>query len=195
MGIDMSVSIKSEDDVVVYLGKKFKSYYIKVYPQVDIIARNIMVSPDIDLLVIDENNKKTIGYEVKLLTYRKQWKRFNYEAIYRGIGQALLYRLYGIAEAFLVIAYHINDTIPKNGQTKLAKKIVDVSNSLIFTHADNFLGLCSLEIKLKQAGYKEIVPINKIYLDKPKDFDYRKNCILKNEFSYNKNLYKIIYET
>ena len=135
----MSVSIESEDDVIVYLGKKLRTYYKRVYPKVGIIARNIIVSPDIDLLVVDKTNKKTIGYEAKLLKYRKDWERFNYEPIYKGIGQALLYRLYGIDEAFLVIAYHINDTIPKNGQTKLAKKIVDVFNSLIFTHADNFL--------------------------------------------------------
>jgi len=191
----MSVSIKSEDDVVVYLGKKLKSHYIKVYPQVDIIARNIMVPPDIDLLVIDENNKKTIGYEVKLLTYRKQWKRFNYEAIYRGIGQALLYRIYGIDESYLMIAYHKDETIPVNGQTKINKKIIDVSNAILYTRLNNFLGLSSLKVELKYFMTIDYVKITKGILAKPDNFDYRKKCILNNQFTYNKKLYKKIYET
>ena len=190
----MSVSIESEDDVVIYLGKRFKRPLIEVFPKVNIIARNIMVSPDIDLLVIDRVNEKTIGYEVKLLRYRKNWKKFDYKPIYTGIGQALSYRLYGIDEAYLIITHHKNEAIPEIGQKKLSDKIKDIANSFIFTNINNFLGLSLLTIEPQLAYSKDIIQVKGVYLSKPEDFDYRRKCILKKEFSYNKHLYKKIFQ-
>jgi hypothetical protein len=64
--------LKSENDLVVYLGKKEKSYHVNVYPQAKVISRKVKVSPDIDLLKINTDSKEITGYEVKFLKYVKK---------------------------------------------------------------------------------------------------------------------------
>ena len=46
------------------------------------------ISPDIDFLKIDKVHKATVGYEFKLLRFRKGWDRINLMPIYTAIGSA-----------------------------------------------------------------------------------------------------------
>ena len=82
------IKIQSENDIVVFLANELKTNYQKVYPKVTKISRNIDVSPDVDLLVINSINNVTIGYETKLIKYNKGNKNYTYNEIYKGIGQA-----------------------------------------------------------------------------------------------------------
>lgn len=198
------MNITSEDDLLVYVGKKEGHYPNEVYPKVKIISRTIEVSPDIDLLNIAQvterigvktkTSKATIGYEVKLLKYRKDWRHFNYSQIYSGIGQTLLYLNYGIEKAYLVVGFE-TDSVPRPALDRLMNKLGEVKNLLVATNLTNWLGLRIVRLfKGTVNDDRHLVEYSTIryHVSKP-NFRFRQQCLINKEFSWNKKLYKRIY--
>jgi hypothetical protein len=66
-----------------------------VYPRVTDIDGN-KIWPDIDILQINEDRTRVIGYEIKLMKPSNKSASLNYEDFYTGIGQALLYLKNGL---------------------------------------------------------------------------------------------------
>jgi len=195
--MSLSLQVKNEDDLVVYIGKYMRSRNrnLEFYPKVKKISRNIAVTPDIDLLCIDRENQTTIGCEAKIVSYRRDWKRYVYDAIYRGIGQALLYNLYGIEKTHLVIAFFSNNDVPKTAIEKLKGKFYNVMRTFIGFNINYNLGL-----KIMLFTKTNVHLCNLIKLESNptfqinKDFIFRKACLLRGEFTWNKNLQTNIYD-
>jgi hypothetical protein len=86
----------------------------KRFCKVKKIAVRTLLS-EIDLIVIDPNNQKVIGYEFKFLHDVKTPSN-NYKAIYSGFGQALLYFYFGVDQSYLCIG--ISEKLPKYERIK-----------------------------------------------------------------------------
>jgi len=91
------------------------------------------ISPDIDLLDINEHQQIAFergivtGYEVKLLKYRKNWKRVDFSPIYKGIGQVLSYFQFGVDKSILVLG--MSNDIPKESVSSTMNMIESVIES------------------------------------------------------------------
>jgi len=201
-------SINDEDDLIVFLANILNERHQRVYAKVKIISRNIEVTPDIDVLNIT-SSENTIGYETKVIKYHKTNKRYIYQEIYKGIGQALLYLNYGIDKAYLVMAYQNNYEIPLEKRQILEKKINDVLNSVTGLGLSKYLGLDIIEIFPTHLAYHNVLEIDdKMVIEKdsskfaqglkagrrmirlPESFHLCKQCLLSNQFSYSKLLSK-----
>jgi hypothetical protein len=126
----------NEDDFQGFLLKNYRRNFLRnIYPKVTKIA-GVNLTPDIDVLGIDFNNKWIAGYEFKVLN--KKTKDANYSQIYSGIGQALLCLNYGVDYAYLVLG------IPKTSNIDVYfQKIKSVCNLIEFiakstNHFDRF---------------------------------------------------------
>ena len=99
------MNILNEDDLLYMLYKERRKNNFKVYPKVSEIPRGKknMILPDIDLLEIDANRSKVMGYEVKVLKYRKTSNNFPLGGFYKGLGQVLCYFQHGVEWAYLVL--------------------------------------------------------------------------------------------
>jgi hypothetical protein len=186
--------LKSENDLVVYLGKKEKSYHVNVYPQVKVIARKVKISPDIDLLKINTDSKEITGYEVKFLKYVKNWKRHNYFRIYEGIGESLCYFNYGVDKVYLIIGVD-NTSVPYEYQKNVYEKLSnDIQTVFILLNLNNYLGLDVVEQKSDKLIHRfPMVTIKQKFPPFTDDIKFRKQTLFNGEFSWNKNLYKRIY--
>jgi len=167
------------------------------------MSRKIEVSPDIDLLIIGEvreqfgmrfrTRKETIGYETKLLTYRKNWNRFDYRSVYQGLGESLLYFNYGLEKVFLVMGFDTN-SVPEEHWTKLIDKITEIGKMLIYEKLDRYLGLRIIQL-LNGSVWSDTrsLSIKGRYHSSDKDFRFRRQCLIDGEFSYSHKLYDKIY--
>lgn len=97
-----SKKISTEDDLLAHYMQNYVERNECFFPKVHTIS-TLPISPDIDLLFINKELELVVGYEFKLLKYREGWKRVNYNPIYAGIGEALLYFKYGIDKCYLVL--------------------------------------------------------------------------------------------
>jgi len=107
--------IRSELDIARQLITRWDVGHIgDWYVGVSLIARDLKVSPDIDLLRVYTNQYRpedstAIGIELKMLKPRKfgenTW-RIPMSPFYQGIGQVLTYFEHGIDRAALVIGFH-----------------------------------------------------------------------------------------
>jgi hypothetical protein len=86
----------------------------KNFPKVSVIGRNKKIHPDIDIFQIkdkDQSSKRLIGLEVKVIKIieeKRKKKGWNWEEIYKGIGQALLYLQFGLDQCGLILGFHEN---------------------------------------------------------------------------------------
>jgi len=86
------------------------------YFGVNLISRDMKVSPDIDLLKVYVNQFRpqentTTGFELKLLKARKYGKatwRIDLDRFYQGLGQVLTYFEHGLDKAALIVGFHEN---------------------------------------------------------------------------------------
>jgi len=91
------------------------------------------ISPDMDLLDVNEHQQigsergVITGYEVKLLKYRKNWKRVDFSPIYKGIGQALSYFQFGVDKSILVLG--MSNDIPRESVSSTTNMIEIVIES------------------------------------------------------------------
>ena len=93
-----------------FLRTVLKNMPYEVYPKVTAIGGQ-KINPDIDILQIKRtsgNRYEIIGYELKLIKFDKRSKGLSWNALYTGIGQALLYLKNGVHRAFLLIGFHKN---------------------------------------------------------------------------------------
>lgn len=192
-GNQISIKINSEDDLVVFLGKKFKTSTKLVYPKVDILSRSTKISPDIDLLIIDSDNNKIIGYETKLLRYIEKWRRYDYNSIYMGIGEALLYFQYGIDQVYLCIAVELYDSVLKEHKEHILKKLKSLKDSFNFSMLNNIIGIDIMELHSTRYYYKNLFSIERGLCKLPKSHERNKKLLLEKEFHYEKKAYKKIY--
>jgi hypothetical protein len=114
--------------VVTVSKKRQNSIYGELYPKVTAIPRGNRISPDIDLLSVNENaqppNAKISGWEVKLLRYRKTENDIPLDPFYSGLGQALCYFQHGIDRVLLVLGCY---GAPKDQENKLLEKLTKVA--------------------------------------------------------------------
>lgn len=101
-----SKKISTEDDLLAHYLKNYikKKDRFRFFPKVHTIS-TLRISPDIDLLQLSLSLNLVIGYEFKVLKYYEHWKRkkVNYNPMYAGIGEALLYFQHGIDKCYLVL--------------------------------------------------------------------------------------------
>ena len=195
------MEIKDEDDLKVYLGRMEKSYLVDVYPEVKLVARKIQVTPDIDLLKIDSSHNIITGYETKYLKFHGGWKRFSYEVIYQGLGQALLYLNYGIEDIYLVIAYETAD-VTVEAIKKLLMKFGDLRRSLLITRLASFLGLRTIKLengivredkdclRIRKDTFLELTKLPNYVI---KNRVFIRACFFEGEFNWNNKLYNNIH--
>ena len=112
-----ATQVFSEGDLLAYLMENWRiGKFAKVYG-----ISTLTISPDIDLLDVNESQKIVTGYEIKLLKYRKDWKRVNLGLMYKGIGQALSYFHFGVDKSYLILG--ISKDIPSRSVLLTMKKI------------------------------------------------------------------------
>ena len=103
---------------------------IEVYPKVSAIAGK-KIRPDIDLLEIkreSQNKFKVIGYELKLIKFKKENKALSWYSFYQGLGQALLSLTHGIHRGILLIGFHRN--VPDD-------KLIDEFHDMLWEGREN----------------------------------------------------------
>lgn len=110
-----SKKISTEDDLLAHYLKNFTNVKEWHFPKVHTIS-TLSITPDIDLLFINKRLNLVVGYEFKVLKYYKNWKRVNYNPMYSGIGEALLYFQHGIDKCYLVL-----------GLTDMPSDLIDVT--------------------------------------------------------------------
>ena len=94
-GYFTGLEINNENDILVFLANALMDDHQNVYTKVDRISHDIDVSPDIDLLSMNNYSKRTTGYETKYINYSTKMDRYIYHPIYSGIGQAMMHYNYG----------------------------------------------------------------------------------------------------
>jgi hypothetical protein len=134
--------INDEDDLQGHLVKRYSSSFgpsLSRYPKITKIG-GIFVSPDIDLLHIDQKGKTLTGYEFKLLAFERATT--NYIRIREGLTEAIQYFQFGIDRAYLVLG--ISSRIP-NKTTGLVGarqlELIAIVRALVITHGFDCLGL------------------------------------------------------
>jgi hypothetical protein len=105
--------------------KRRNSIYGELYPKVTAIPRGNRISPDIDLLGIQQNvsplsNPITSAWEVKLLRYRASENDIPLDPFYAGLGQGLCYFQHGIDRVILSLGSY---GAPKEQETRLVEKL------------------------------------------------------------------------
>lgn len=191
--------ISNEDDLLAHL---MESYRLGEFAKVSRIS-TLSVSPEIDLLNVDETQKIAIGYEFKLLKYVKRWKRTSFYPLYSGIGQALLYLQHGINRTYLVVG--VSPDIPRDSVAPTIVKIEKVINlfrtlrnmptgyrypygreSIVPSYNFDCFGIMLwtpsddlLHTKLK--AERDYVPLKHI-----EDLKHKNICLLRREFKYDK---------
>jgi len=182
----------------------------------------LKISPDIDLLQVNEQKQigleqgVVIGYEVKLLKYRKNWKRVDFSSFYKGIGQAISYFQFGVDKSILVLG--MSNGIPAESVSSALSKIESIiesfstlrtldtrirkyfhdahketpmlegiKNMLSETHCGwNCFGI------IVWTGYDNLL-MTKMSAEQyfpiylNKKLTHRKECLLRKEFKYDKN--------
>jgi len=83
------------------------------YYAVRMIAKDLKVTPDIDLLRVYVNphypeENMVIAFELKMLKYHQGYRCIGLSPFYQGVGQVLTYFQHGIDRAMLVLGFHTN---------------------------------------------------------------------------------------
>lgn len=113
----MGNEIRDESNLQAYIMRKFRLGEFALVKHIS----TIKVSPEIDLLDVNENQKLVTGFEFKLLRYHRGWKKVNFYPLYQGIGQALSYFNFGVDKSYLVLG--LSRGIPKESLSRTMKKI------------------------------------------------------------------------
>jgi len=106
-----SNTILDERDLARLVMKKWRFGLGDYYYAVRMIAKDLKVTPDIDLLSVYVNayhpeQNTVIAFEFKILNYHQRYKRIMLTPFYHGLGQVLTYFQHGIDRAMLVLGFH-----------------------------------------------------------------------------------------
>jgi len=112
--------VTDEDQLLRYINTK---WHLGEFGKIYGISTN-KISPDIDLLRLEQSTRTVIGYEFKIINYHKAWKRANLTPIYTGIGQTLTYFNFGVDISNLVLG--ISPEMPEDVIPPLRKTIEEV---------------------------------------------------------------------
>lgn len=201
MGVELEepLEISNEDDLLAHLMAK---HNLGKFAKVTRIS-TLPVSPEIDLLNVDEKEKIVIGYELKLLKYNKRWKRVDFKHLYSGIGQALLYLQHGVNRSYLVLG--LSSSLPDNSVSSTTAKIEETANLFrmlrniptgyrylgrremtVATYGFDCFGIMLwtpsndfLETKLK--AEENYLPLKYV-----EDLKHKNRCLIRKEFMYDK---------
>lgn len=159
---------------------------IDVYPKVSAIAGK-KINPDIDVLKIEkvsQNQYRLVGYELKLIKFNRNSKGLSWNALYQGIGQALLYLLNGVHRVVLVLGFHKN--IPNDEMIEKFRDLFWNRKELLNRILGNYV---SLDIYLYERG--SISPIIKSRYDfysSDSETKFFSEALLQRRFTFNKKL-------
>jgi len=152
--------IDSELELARLLTARFNIGSGKCYFCVNRIAKDLNVSPDIDLLRVYINEYRpeestTTGFELKVLKPRKyagdHW-RINLDPFYQGLGQVLTYFEHGVDRAALVVGFH-RDCSQHPDEAEDAERLLKAHCA--FLQATAFMHLPYLEIYSLRDGELE----------------------------------------
>lgn len=193
------LEISSEDDLLAHLMEK---HGLGQFAKVTRIS-TLLVSPEIDLLNINEMEEIVTGYELKLLKYNKQWKRANFSLLYSGIGQALLYLQHGVHRSYLVLG--LSPNFPDNSVASTIAKIEEtislfrmlrniptgfrypvMRETSVSTYNFDCLGIMLWTPNNDLLETKLEVTRNYLPLKYVEDLKHKNSCLLKKQFLYDR---------
>jgi len=123
-----SITLLDERNLARMLMKRWRFGLGDYYYAVRMIAKDLRVTPDIDLLNVYVNPHRpeentVIAFELKILKYHERYKRIVMSPFYQGLGQVLTYFRHGIDRAMLVLGFHPNtETLPD--ETEQAEELL-----------------------------------------------------------------------
>ena len=153
-----------------------------VYPRVTDIDGN-KIWPDIDILQMNEDRTKVVGYEIKLMKPSNNSASLNYESLYTGIGQALLYLKNGVHRAYLVLGFHESTTEYQINEflNRLSKK--NLLKSIVGNHI-------SIGTYLEYRGIiSSIIEAESDFSTSDEEVKLLSNKLLNGKFSFNQKLF------
>ena len=193
------LEISSEDDLLAHLMKKHE---LGQFAKVTRIS-TLPISPEIDLLNINEREKIVTGYELKLLKYNKRLKRVNFNLLYSGIGQALLYYQHGVHRSYLVLG--LSPSLPDNSVASTIVKIEETTSLFrilrniptgyryprrqeisVSTYGFDCLGIMLWTPNNDLLETKLEVGRNYLPLEYVEDLKHKNSCLLRKEFKCDK---------
>lgn len=173
-------NISNEDELI---ERVVQNQYWSGFSKVNQISTR-KISPDIDFLRIDDVHGETVGYEFKLLRFRKNWGRIDLKPMYTGIGQALHYFQFGIGTSYLVLG--LRSEIPSKAFKEAYHKIMELKSTfdvLRITKQVQCIGLCVWIDKLENFD-PALTPTENIWMSE--DTKHLKECLLRKEFKYDR---------
>lgn len=111
--IGQNEELEDELDLANFIINKYNLAYGEYYYGINLISRNLKVTPDIDLLNVNINDyhpeeNTVVGFELKVLKYYSRRNRIELSPFYQGLGQVLTYFHHGIDRAMLIVGFHNN---------------------------------------------------------------------------------------
>ena len=139
----------------------------------------IKISPDIDFLRIDKDHNETVGYEFKLLRFRKDWNRVNLMPMYTGIGEAIQYFRFGVDKSYLMLG------MSKETPTEALSDIYTSIHPLqIFDiEKKSSLGVC-VWVEILNRFETPLSATRPYFMSK--ELEHLKECLLRREFKYHR---------
>ena len=183
----MSIDIQDEGDFQAYLMKKYKyDFGLHLYPKINRIAGE-PISPEIDLLDVNQRDKIVKGYEFKLLNCKT--RDANYRRIREGIGQAIQYFQHGIDVSHVV--FGLSNNIPTKIRWAWVMTRLDDAFEVIrrIKERYNFNSIGAM-LWIEEHGsfgtVEGLKPDGNFPIDYFKDYKLNKECLLNLRFSWSK---------
>ena len=174
---------KSEDEL---LKSIFPSLAYDGYPKVSVIA-GTRVNPDIDILHITKvpgNQRRLIGYELKLMKYNQRSKGLSWHAFYQGIGQTHLYLKNGVHRAVLILGFHEN--IPDDEQIASFDTWLWDKRNLLSRILGNYISVGTF--LYKRGHFSPKIEAKSDFSPPDEETRFLTQALLQGKFTYNKKL-------
>ena len=183
----MSTEIRNEDDFQAYLMKKYGySFGFNLYPKIRRIAGD-PISPEIDLLDVNQREKVIKGYEFKILNCKT--RDANYRRIREGIGQAILYFQYGVDVSYIV--FGLSNNIPIKIRWTWVMTRLDDTLRVIRRIKENYnLNCLGVMLWIEERDSFGVVdglkPEGKFPINRYNDYKLNKECLFDLRFDWDK---------
>ena len=183
----MSTTIQDEDDFQAHLIKKYRhSFGFNLFPKIRRIVGE-PISPEIDLLNVNQREKIIKGYEFKLLGYKT--RDANYRYIREGLGQAIQYFQYGVDESYIV--FGLSNNIPIKIRWTWVMTRLDNTLKVLQRIKENYHLNCLgamlwIEERDSFGVVDSLTPEGKFPIDRYKNYKLNKECLLDLRFDWSK---------
>jgi len=187
--------IRDELDLAQFIVNKYRFALGTYYYGINLISRNLKVSPDIDLLSVYVNERRpdentAVGFELKVLRYHKGRKRIELSPFYQGLGQVLTYFQHGIDRAMLIVGFH-KDCEEHPEATRDVVDLMKIQCNLLKENISTYFPYLQI-ISLMVGSTETLLFIpewdKKRLQPKTEDTKLRRTCIFNKQFSYKKLL-------